>query len=265
MKNEDLKNINTNEINRDAWDAYQEDYMKANLLAKPDYYEFYSKGGSMLDDYEPMISLMGDVKGLKLLATCCACDASQAFSWHNLGAKVTATDITPRAIEIAKKNAEIMNLDVEFVIADMQKLDPIADGRFDIVFAQYPYWIQDFFEACRTWNRVLKKSGRLLLVADHPITDCIEEDGEGLHIVQNYNKPSADWSDTFGGTPLADRHLGGWSVDLPCVGNFWRISDLLNAICDADFRIIKVHEGAESGESQIQKLPNEFFVLAVKQ
>ena len=261
MKNKNLNEINTNKVNREAWNAYQEDYMKANLIAKPDYYEFYSKGGSMLDDYEPMISLMGDVKGLKLLATCCACDASQAFSWHNLGAKVTATDITPKAIEIAKKSAEIMNLDVEFVIADMQTFEPIADGQFDIVFAQYPYWIQDFFEACRTWNRVLKKGGRLLLVADHPISDCIEEDGAGLHIVQNYNKPTADWSDTFGGTPLADRTIGGWSVDLPCVGNFWRISDLLNAICAADFRIKKVHEGYESDK----KLPSEFSVLAVKQ
>ena len=116
MKNKNFNEINTNEINREAWNAYQEDYMKINLLANPDYYEFYSNGRSMLDVYEPMISLMGDVKGLKLLATCCACDASQAFSWYNLGAKVTATDITPKAIEIAKKSAEIMDvLSVHFV------------------------------------------------------------------------------------------------------------------------------------------------------
>ena len=257
MENKDLKNINTNEITKEAWNAYQEEYFNRHL---PNFEE-WKNGYVALDCYEPMISLIGDVKGLKLLDTCCSSDAWQTYSWHNLGAKVTATDITPKAIEIASKNAEKMGLDIEFAVADMQTFEPIADGQFDIVFAQYPCWIQDFFEACKTWSRVLKKGGRLLLIAPHPITDCIEEINNELHIVQNYNKPSADWSDTFNGTPLADRYLGGWSVNLPCVGYYWRVSDLINAICDADFRIQKVHESYKSDE----KLPDEFFVLAVKQ
>ncbi|MDR2686199.1 MAG: class I SAM-dependent methyltransferase [Oscillospiraceae bacterium] len=114
--------------------------------------------------------MLGDVTGLKLLDTCCACDAVQAFSWHNLGAVVTACDITPKAIEIASANAAKMGLALDFVIADMQTLEPVGDGQFDIVYASYPVWVQDINEACKTWHRVLKPGGRLLWHMEHPIT-----------------------------------------------------------------------------------------------
>ncbi|MDR0271946.1 MAG: hypothetical protein LBI27_01320 [Clostridiales bacterium] len=102
-----------NLMNEEAWNAYQEDYFKFHLMERPDYFEFFTNGGVDLDKYLP--SMLGDVKELKLLDTCCACDAVQAFSWYNLGAVVTACDITEKAVEIASKNAAKMNLAVEFV------------------------------------------------------------------------------------------------------------------------------------------------------
>ena len=242
-----MKNINTNEITREAWDAYQEDYAKRHV---PDF-EKWVNGHVGLDCYEPMISLIGDVKGLKLLDTCCSSDAWQTYSWHNLGAKVTACDITPKAIEIVRKNSEIMGFDIECVVADMQKLEPIADGQFDIVFASYPVYVQDIFEACRTWHRVLKKGGRLLWSADHPVLHCMEEDDTGVHFIQDYNKPGAIWHENWDGT--SEEYYCG----LPWVQNFWRISDLINAVCDASFCIKKVHEN-------FNERPGDFFILAVK-
>ena len=261
MEQKNLNEINTNEITKEAWDAYQEEYAKRHL---PNF-EKWVKGHVTLECYEHMIKLIGDVKGLKLLDTCCSSDAWQAYSWHNLGAKVTACDIAPKAIEIVKKNVEIMGFDIECIVADMQRLDPIADGQFDIVFATYPIYVQDIFEACRTWNRVLKKGGRLLWSADHPILDCVKEDDTGVHVTRNY-EPSATLYD-FDGTD------GNWHSDLQGVSNFWRISDLLNAVCDAGFCIKKVHETydgrfdskSSENESQMKKLPTDFMVFAVKQ
>jgi len=239
---------NTNEITKKAWDAYQEDYAKLHT----EDYEGWMKGHVALDCYEPMISLIGDVKGLKLLDTCCSSNAWQAYSWHNLGAKVTACDITPKAIEIVKKNVEIMGFDIECVVADMQKLDPIADGQFDIVFASYPIYVQDIFEACWNWHRVLKKGGRLFWSCeDHPIFRCIEQN----KITRNYNQPGPIFHKYWDGTSEEDYR------GLPWVENFWRISDLINAVCDAGFHIIKVHESYEPDE----KLPNYFSLLAIKQ
>ena len=264
MEQKNLNEINTNEITREAWDAYQEEYASIHV---PDF-EKWINGYFDLDCYEPMISLIGDVKGLKLLDTCCSSDAWQTYSWHNLGAKVTACDIAPKAIEIVRKNAETMGFDIECIVADMQKLEPIADGQFDIVFASYPIYVQDIFEACRNWHRVLKKGGKLLWSADHPILDCIEEDDTGVHITRDYNQPGTIWNESWGGTGASENYCG-----LPWVENIWRISDLLNAVCDAGFCIKKVHEtydgrfdSQNSGnEPQMKKLPADFFILAVKQ
>jgi len=263
---------NTNKINRESWNAYQEDYMKFHLMWKPDYFEFFSNGGVML--YEYLAPMLGDIKGLKLLDTCCACDAKQAFSWHNLGAIVTACDITPKAIEIARENAAKMNLDVMFVEADMQKLEPIEDNQYDIVFATYPCWVQDLNEACSNWRRVLKPGGKLLINMTHPIMDCIKEDENKLIVYQDYNNLMPERDENFKGTPMADR-FGGWSVKLPSICNTYRISDLINAVCTAGFMIKKVHEansnvGLKKLTDEVQsdiylmRLPNEFTVLAVK-
>jgi len=258
-KNGAIATENLNELNKEAWNAYQEDYFKFNLMERPDYFEFFAGGGVDRNEI-PCASMLGDVKGLKLLDTCCACDAVQAFSWHNLGAVVTACDITPKAIEIASASAAKMNLAVEFVVADMQTLEPVGDGQFDIVYATYPVWVQDIAQACKTWHRVLKPGGRLLWHMEHPITYCVAEEADGLRMTKSYNAPSTVLYDCFEGTPMADRHAGGWSVDLPSAEHFWRISDILNAICGAGFRIMQVHETHEP----TNQLPCEFAVLAVK-
>lgn len=254
---------NTNNINKESWDKYQDDYMKFHLMRFPDYYESFSNGGVWLDGY--LIDMLGDVKGLRLLDTCCACDAKQAFSWHNLGAKVTANDITPSAIRIAKENANKMNLAVDFSVDDMQTLSTINDDEYDIVFATYPVWLSDMDAACLTWHRVLKKGGKLLLHAEHPITYCVDESEGKLSVLKNYNKPSIKHYDRFDGTPLANG-FGGWSVDLPSVENFWRISDMLNAICKAGFNIREVHESSDNPDDNtiLKNMPDSFAVLAIK-
>ena len=162
-----------------------------------------------------MIRALGDVSELALLDVCCACDASQAFSWANLGATVTACDLSPEAIRIARDNARKLGLAVDFHVADAQTLEPIPDAAFDIVFATYLCWFEDLPLACRNWHRVLRPGGRLLTHFHHPVTcDLAVEDGRIM--------PQRDYFDTrpiredFTGTPLADRN-GGWGKSVPCV------------------------------------------------
>ncbi len=265
---------NTNQLNKESWDAYQADYFQFQLQARPDYYEFFSSGGMDWQGEDHMLDMIGDVKGLRLLDTCCASDAVQAFSWHNLGAIVTACDIAPNAIRIASANAAKMNMDVKFVVADMQKLEPIDNNQFDIVFATYPCWVQDLPEACRNWHRVLKVGGRLLLNMGHPIMDCVDADESGLIVSRDYNRPTQERQESFDGTGLSDR-FGGWSVDLPSVCNAYRISDIINAISDAGFVIKRTHESNNMSATEdireetrsnvyLSRLPSEFTVLAVK-
>lgn len=54
-----------------------------------------------------------------------------------LNAKVTATDISPEALVVAKKNAERIKVNVEFKQGDL--LAPIADQKWDVILSNPPY------------------------------------------------------------------------------------------------------------------------------
>lgn len=57
-----------------------------------------------------------------------------ALARHLPGAKITATDISKKALEIAKKNARAHGSDITFILCDL-----LPDGPFDIVVANLPY------------------------------------------------------------------------------------------------------------------------------
>ena len=259
------------EMVKTAWDAYQPARMEFMLRKRPDFYQFFADGGVDLDDFE--IELLSDVRGLKLLDTGCACDAMQAFSWANLGADVTACDICPTAIEIAKENAqkiglpsnEVKGLPVKFVVADSQTLTPISDNEFDIVYATYICWLEDIFKACRAWHRVLKPGGRLLLVSGHPVVGCLEERDGSLIVVRNYHDRTPEYSDNFAGTPIADE-FGGWKVDLPIVEFFHTIADIVNAMAEAGFHVEQMLETEEPDKaaSSMYKLPDIIAIVGRK-
>lgn len=251
-----------NLINRDAWDAYQEAYMTYTLEKYPDYYSFFAGGGVRLDAF--VTELIGDVSGLRLLDTCCAADATQAFSWANLGARVTAGDISPAAIRIARRNAERMGLDLSFIEDDAQYLATVEDNAFDIVFATYPVWFSDIDQACKTWRRVLRKGGKLLFHFEHPISYCIEERQGAVQVLHNYNRRATYRFDEFLGTPLADAY-GGWAANKPSAEHFYRLSDLLNAVLRAPLAIVEVREPDIADDGTLAgKLPQDFVILAVK-
>ena len=250
-------------INRAAWDAYQADYMRFNLKERPDFFKLLGSGEVLLDD--EVVKLAGDVAGLDLLDTCCASDAMQAFSWANLGARVTACDIAPTAIEIARQNALRLGLDVRFHVADAQTLDPISDESQDLVFATYLGWFEDIELAVGAWTRVLRPGGRLLIDIHHPVTDILERSGDELIVEWPYFAMSPKRYE-FTGTPLAKRH-GGWGRSMPIIWFHHTLSDVFNAVVEAGLRIKRVVERPHGGifpEETPSELPGAISVLARK-
>ena len=251
------------EMNKRAWDEYQAAFMEFVLKARPDYYEFFAAGGVEIDPLA--IEMLGDIHGLKVLELSCAADATQAFSLANLGATVTACDISPRAIDIARKNAQRMGIEVEFVVADSQTLDPIKDHNFDIVFAEYNLcYYEDLPKACVNWYRVLRDSGRLFVQEFHPLVACLEERDGTLAIGRSYHDRTPEYY-AFDGTPLAHR-FGGWTSNLPAVEFFHSIADIVNAIVEASFAILRMVETKPKDERSSTKssLPEEIAIVAVK-
>lgn len=250
-------------INRDAWDAYQADYMQFNLKERPDFFERLGSGDVLLD--EEVVDLAGDVADLDLLDTCCASDAMQAFSWANLGARVTACDIAPTAIETARKNALCLGLDVKFHVADAQTLEPISDESQDLVFATYLGWFEDIDLAVRTWVRVLRPGGRLLIDIDHPVTNIMERSDDALRVEWPYFDRSPERYE-FTGTPLARRH-GGWGRSMPIIWFHHTLADVLNTVVEAGLLVERVVERPYGGifpGGASSDLPGAFSLLARK-
>lgn len=243
---------------KNQWEAYHPKYMECILKSFPNYFEFFKNGG-VKSEFE--FKLMGDVRGLKLLDTCCAGDASQAFSWHNLGAEVTACDISPSAIQIASENAKKMDLSVELQVADAQTLDPIPDETYDIVYATYICWYEDLNQACRNWYRVLKPEGRLLYKGGHPVTSVLEEKDGVLHVTEDYFNRAPDYY-IFDATPAGRKY--GVDIKQPTVNFHHTLADIINAISEAGFRIEQMVETEEEDmqPSQLSILPREIAIIA---
>lgn len=60
-------------------------------------------------------------------------------AFNNAMAKVTGIDINPVEIENAKKNAKINELDIDFMVADINE-NPLKNDSFDIVVSNPPYF-----------------------------------------------------------------------------------------------------------------------------
>ena len=251
------------EMNKKAWDEYHPAWMEFKAKRWPDYYRFYADGGVHLDPLEK--EMIGDVRGLRVLELSCGGDAEQAFSLGNLGAIVTACDISPVAIDIARENARRTNIEIDFVVCDSQTLDPIEDNTFDLVFAQYNYcYYEDLPRAFSSWYRVLRNGGRLFVRAGHPVTTCLEECDGKLTPVRSYYDKSPEYYN-FNGTAIANE-FGGWHSGLRAVEFFHSLSDIINAMIQAGFHIEKMMEGRRRKEHSgiMSKLPEDIFVTAHK-
>jgi SAM-dependent methyltransferase len=77
-------------------------------------------------------------------------------------AKLTATDINPNMLDIAKKQLDAPNID--FVVADSQAL-PFADNSFDCVICQFGFmFLPDKQKGFNEAWRVLKPAGQFIFV-----------------------------------------------------------------------------------------------------
>lgn len=76
---------------------------------------------------------LGD--GPKRVLDCTCGIGTQALGLAALGHDVLGTDLSPRAIERARREAERLGLSVRFDVADIRALDDVVTGEFDVVLS----------------------------------------------------------------------------------------------------------------------------------
>ncbi|WP_369682837.1 class I SAM-dependent methyltransferase [Paenibacillus lautus] len=79
---------------------------------------------------------------------------------------VTATDLSPKSVERARKEAEKLGIPIDFEIADFRSLEQDIAGQFDVVLSAdnaIPHLLSDeeLRQACRNLYAKLRNEGRL--------------------------------------------------------------------------------------------------------
>ncbi|PCJ84423.1 MAG: phosphatidylethanolamine N-methyltransferase [Thiotrichaceae bacterium] len=110
---------------------------------------------------EKSLSRLGDVNDKNILIN--GIGSGLDIPYLPTGATYTGTDITPAMLKRAKQRAKDYSLDINFQIADSQKL-PFKNGSFDIVvmhliLAVVPNSVHALQEA----SRVLKSGGKIFI------------------------------------------------------------------------------------------------------
>ena len=74
--------------------------------------------------------------GQRVLDVACGTGVVAITAAMTFGAKVTGADLTPELLEVARENARLGGVEIDFREADVEKL-PFADAEFDVVLSQF--------------------------------------------------------------------------------------------------------------------------------
>lgn len=81
-----------------------------------------------------------------------------------LGHHVTGLDLTPAMLDVARRKAAALGLEVEFVQGDAAQL-PLADGAVDGVISRHLLWtLPDPTAALHEWRRVTRPGGTIAVL-----------------------------------------------------------------------------------------------------
>lgn len=121
---------------------------------------------------EKIRELLPEIAGKHVLHLQCATGESTA-ELVELGALVSAVDISTEALEIARERAP----DVAYVHADAHDLPlELGRGRFDVVYTGGGifHWLHDLDAWATGIASALKPGGMLVLYDSHPVSKCVD-------------------------------------------------------------------------------------------
>lgn len=195
-------------------------------------------------------ALVGDVSGKEVLDAGCG-EGRNSRILAQMGARVTAVDISTRMIELARAEEEKAPLGIRYEVASFSDLSMFEAGTFDLVVSTMALMDgPDLDGARREFFRVLRPGGDLFFSITHPcfMTNGYgwlrDEDGrEARLLVSDYFDREA-WVESWG--------FGSASEDTPlfAIPVFPRtLAEYVNALVATGFSLREIREPRPSQEA----------------
>lgn len=257
------------EINRKNWNNRVDAHLNSDFY----FMEDFRKGKSSLNSIE--LNLLGDIKNKSVLHLQCHF-GQDSISLARMGAKVTAIDLSDKAIETAHKLANELNTPVNFICSDIYDVPNQVIEKFDIVFTSYGTigWLPDMKKWSEVISQMLKPGGKFIFVEFHPVVWMFDDQFQNI----GYNY--------FNSGPLVENESGTYAdreADLhqSCINWNHSLSEVINNLIQNGIKIEQfaeydyspyncfLHtEEFEPGKFRIQhlgnKIPMVYSVLGVK-
>lgn len=210
--------------------------------AKPHFEsEFYDvkgfkEGKTSLNSIE--LEELGNVRGKSLLHLQCHF-GQDTLAWAQKGAYVTGVDFSDSAIKIANSLSQQLDIQANFVRADICDIPNILKTKFDIVFTSYGVlkWLHDIQQWAEIVSYCLKPGGIFYLVEFHPFLYILDYDlAEKISHSYFYNEK-----------PICYEEIGSYAVTdpertHPAYAWSHTISDVINALLFTGLQLEFVHE-----------------------
>ena len=163
------------EANKELWNN------KTIVHIESEFYDNASflEGRNSLNEIE--LEYLTDIKGKKVLHLQCHF-GQDSISLARMGAVVTATDISDKAIEAARKFNDACGTNVTFVETDTYSLSKHIEDKFDLVFMSYGVtcWLPDINILADVVMERLNPGGRVICTEFHPMLFTFDFDTDKI-------------------------------------------------------------------------------------
>lgn len=204
---------------------------------------------------------LGGIVG-KRVAVLGSGDNQVVFALSGLGAQVTSVDISEQQIEVARRRAAVLGLEVEFVQGDVVDLSTLGDERFDVVYTggHVAIWVSDLRRYYGEAARILRPDGLLIVNEYHPFRRVWKHSATSLEVGLNY----------FARGPhrfeVAADVLRAASGELEQFEFHWTVADYISAVLSSGCRLVHAEEfGDDCGwweNAPVAGLPKSLLLVA---
>lgn len=208
-------------------------------------YRYFGK--TALPEYGPLIvneeelNLFGEVKGKRVLDIGCGSGHSLEYIASRGAEELWGIDLSPSQIDVAKGHLNGKGLHTELFCAPMEQDIGLPKDYFDIVYSIYAIgWTTDLRRTLKLVFSYLKHNGIFVFSWDHPMYQCIGDNGRDIIIKKSYLEEGLEYIEKCG-EPM---HV-----------NKIKISTYINELAKAGFKLEKLIEG-DISEKYLQEDAN---------